>query len=446
MLLPVNYDEALAYIYGFSDYERRKDVAWSPTRFSMERVERFCDLLGRPQHAFPSVHVAGTKGKGSTAAMLHSALVADGLRAGLFISPHLHDFRERIRVGHDLIPPEDLAALTTEVAPYVDRLHAEQPEVGQMTTFEVLTAVAFLHFARRNVPVAVLETGLGGRLDATNVVRPLVAVITSISLDHVNVLGNTIAAIAREKAGIIKDGAVVVSPPQPAEALAVLEEFCRERGAELRLGGRDWRWWEEKEGDGPARLAVAGGFAAYHGLAPGLRGRHQLMNAATAVVALEAMRERGLAVARESVATGLATVRWPGRLEVLRERPTLVVDGAHNGDSARRLREALAEEFRYRHLWLVLGISSDKDVDAILRELVPVADNVVAARSHHPRALPAETLAEHCRGYRATVRTAPDIAAALALVQARANADDLICVTGSLFAAAEAREAFGLSS
>ncbi len=442
----VDYQEALSYILGFSDYERRSDPAWSPTRFSLARVERFCALLGRPQDAFPAVHIAGTKGKGSTAAMIHSALAATGLRVGLFTSPHLHCFRERIRVGAELIAEDDLASCTAAVVPHVERLHAEHSDLGQLTTFEVLSGVALLYFARRRVQAAVLETGLGGRLDATNVVRPLVAVITSISLDHTHVLGNTLEAIAREKAGIVKEEALVISPPQAPEALAPIEAACRAQRADLRLGGRDWRWWEEATANGAARLSVAGWFPTYEGLAPALRGRHQLLNAATAVAALEGLRERGLAVPRECIAAGLAAVRWPGRLEVIHERPTVVVDGAHNDDSARRLREALAEVFTYRRLILVLGISLDKDIAAIVRELVPAADHVVVARSHHPRAAPVDLLLRHCREQGATAAAAADVAAALALALAQATADDLICVTGSLFAVAEAREACGLHS
>ena len=442
----MNYEEALAYIQGFSDYERRTDPAWSPTRFSLERVERFCALLGRPQDAFTSVHVAGTKGKGSTAAMIHNALATAGRRPALFTSPHLHCFRERIRIGQELIAEEELAALTAELVPYVDRLHADYPDLGRLTTFEVLTGLAFLYFARQGVKVAVLETGLGGRLDATNVVRALVSVITSISLDHTQVLGNTLAAIAREKAGIVKSGGLVISPPQAPEALAVLEEVCRAREAELRLGGRDWRWWEEPKADGQTRLAVGGPFTTYHGLEVALRGRHQHLNAATAVAALEALRERGLAVPRLAVEEGLRTVRWPGRLEVLQERPTIVVDGAHNDDSARRLREALAEEFHYRRLILVLGASLDKDISSIIRELAPAADHVVVARSHHPRSAPAEGLLARCRALGVAAEAGGDVAAALALAREQAGADDLICVTGSLFVVAEAREAFGLNT
>ncbi len=442
----VNYQEALSYILSFSDYERRSDPAWSPTRFSLARVERFCALLGRPQDAFPTVHIAGTKGKGSTAAMIHSALAAAGLRAGLFTSPHLHCFRERIRIGAELIAEEDLASFTAAVVPHVERLHAEHPDLGQLTTFEVLTGIALLYFAGRGVQAAVLETGLGGRLDATNVVRPLVAVITSISLDHTHVLGHTLAAIAREKAGIVKAEALVISPPQVPEALAEIEQACAAQRADLRLGGRDWRWWGETAASGGGHLAVAGWFATYEGLAPALRGRHQLLNAATAVAALEGLRERGLAIPRECVAAGLAGVRWPGRLEVVHERPTVVVDGAHNDDSARRLREALAEVFTFRRLFLILGVSLDKDIAAIVRELVPAAAHVVVARSRHPRAAPVELLLRHCRELGVEAAAAPDIAAALSLALAQATAEDLICVTGSLFAVAEAREACGLHS
>ncbi|MHB1006755.1 MAG: bifunctional folylpolyglutamate synthase/dihydrofolate synthase [Chloroflexota bacterium] len=442
----MNYEESLAYILGFSDYERRRDPAWSPTRFSLERVEQFCATLGRPQDAFPSIHIAGTKGKGSTAAMLHGALMAAHLRAGLYTSPHLHDFRERIRIDRHLIPADDLARLTTMLAPLVSAFEAARPEMDKLTTFEVITALAFLYFQEQAVDVAVLEAGLGGRLDATNVVHPLVSIITSISMDHTNVLGDSLGAIAREKAGIVKEGGLVVSPPQPPEALAVLEEVCRERGAALRLGGRDWRWQAEP-GEGRAlRLTVEGPFPTYRHLAPALLGRHQLLNAATAVVAMEALREGGLALPREAVAAGLAQVRWPGRLEILRERPTVVVDGAHNDESARRLREALGELFPHRQLWLILGMSSDKDVAGIVRELAPAAAHVIATRSHHPRSAPAEALAEQCRPYAEVVETAPDVASALATATAQAGPEDLICVTGSLFAMAEAREAYGLTS
>ena len=442
----VNYADALSYILGFSDYERHIGGVWPATRFSLERVQRLCELLGRPQAAYPCVQVAGTKGKGSTAAMIQAALQAGGYRVGLFISPHLHCFRERVRVGDEMIGEDELASLTAEIKPHVDELSAHAGDLGSLTTFEVLTTLALLHFSRRKVDVAVLEAGLGGRLDSTSVVRPAVAVITSISLDHTHVLGDTIAQIAGEKAGIIKEGALVVSAPQRPDAAEVLGRVARERGATLLLGERDWRWWDEPGERGRPLLGVSSHWGTHRGLIVGLLGRHQLINAGTAVVALCALRERGLALDDAAIAAGLRRVVWPGRLEVVGERPTLVVDGAHNDDSARRLREALAEVFRYRRLILVLGTSADKDVAGIIRELAPAAEAVVVTRSRHPRSAPTEQLAGYCRGQVDAVVEAADVPAALARALARATPEDLVCVTGSLFVVAEAREALGLAA
>ena len=442
----VEYSEALSYILGFSDYERHIGGVWPATRFSLERVERLCELLGRPQNAYPCVQVAGTKGKGSTAAMIQAALQAGGYHVGLFTSPHLHCFRERVRVGDDLIAEAELASLVAEIRPSVEALHARTPELGALTTFEVLTALALLYFARRQVDIAVLEAGLGGRLDSTTVVRPAVAVITSISLDHTQVLGDTIAQIAGEKAGIIKDGALVVSAPQRPEAADVLDRVARQYQATLLLGERDWQWWEEPGEPGRPLLGLAGPRGTHHGLAVGLLGRHQLLNAATAVIALDTLRGRGLNLNEEAIAAGLRRVRWPGRLEVVRDRPTLVLDGAHNDDSARRLREALADIFPCRRLILVLGTSSDKDVAGIVRELAPAASAIVVTRSRHPRSAPTAQLQGHCREYTNAVTEADNVPAALAQALARTEPEDLVCVTGSLFVVAEAREALGLAA
>lgn len=442
----VDYKDALAYILSFSDYERSIGGTWPATRFSLARVEILCDLLGRPQDDYPVVQVAGTKGKGSTAAMLQAALGAAGLRAALFTSPHLHNFRERIRLGAAMIPEATLAELVTELRPAIDRLRERAAELGLVTTFEVLTALALLYFSRARADVAVLEVGLGGRLDATSVARPRVAVITAISLDHMHVLGNTVAEIAREKAGIIKEGALVVSSPQVTEAAEVLVAVCRERRANLLLGGRDWQWREDDWLPDRPGLAVRGPYGELAGLRPVLLGRHQLVNAATAVVALQALRGLGGPVVEDAaIAAGLSEVRWPGRLEVVPGRPTIVVDGAHNDDSARRLREALGELFPGRRLFIILGTSADKDLPAIVGELAPAADRVICTRSRHPRSAPSERLARLCREQGATAEEATDVAAALARARQLAQPDDVICATGSLFVVAEAREALGLA-
>ncbi len=328
--MPLSYVEALKYIQGFTDFEVSQDPVQAATRFNLQRLARLCELAGTPQSRFKSLHVAGTKGKGSTAAMLDSILRAAGYRTGLFTSPHLHDFRERIRVNGALIGEQEMADAVARLQPLVDELHRRHPELGRLTTFEMITALAFVHFAERNVDFAVLETGLGGRLDATNVVEPLVAVITSISYDHTQVLGNTLEQIATEKAGIIKPGASVVCAPQEDEALAVVEATCRKRGARLALVGRDWTW----EGANSS-FQVAGPLGAYAPLSIPLLGIHQLVNATTAVAAIDALRWRGIEVAPEYIREGLENVCWPGRLEVLARQPLVVVDGAHNADSAR---------------------------------------------------------------------------------------------------------------
>lgn len=446
MLAGVDYIDALLYINSLADYEKHADPATHRTTFNLVRIGYLCEQLGRPQDTYASVHIAGTKGKGSVAAMIQRAAMAGGLRAGLYTSPHLHTLGERIRVNRHMVSEEEIAALTEEVAAIVERLHAERPEIGRVTTFELLTAMALRYFAQRKVDVAVLETGLGGRLDATNVVMPLVAVITSISLDHTKILGDTLEAIAREKAGIIKEGLAVVSPPQAPEVVPVLADTCRQRGATLYLGGRDWQWEDEPIGDGRFRLSVTSPFGTHRGMPVALLGRHQLTNAAAAVVALEALREKGVPLPTDAIAEGLRTVRWPGRLEVVAKAPTIVLDGAHNEDSARRLREALSGLFPHKRLILILGVSADKDIAAIIRELTPIADQVIVTRSTHPRSATVELLLERCHEQGVAAEAAEDLAAAIALARAQAGPQDLICVTGSLYAVADAREACGLES
>ncbi|MHB1133132.1 MAG: bifunctional folylpolyglutamate synthase/dihydrofolate synthase [Chloroflexota bacterium] len=440
----MEYQEALDYILGLSDYERSIGGSWPATRFSLERVARLCELLGRPQDVYPCVQIAGTKGKGSTAAMIAAALGAAELRVGLFTSPHLHCFRERVRLGEEMIPEGELARLVDEIKPRAEELQALAPELGTLTTFEVLTALALLYFARAHVDVAVLEVGLGGRLDATSVVRPAVAAITSISLDHTHILGDTLGQIAREKAGIIKPGAFVVSSPQATEAAQVLDEVAAAQSAELLLGEREWRWWQEGGRGGAQRLVVTGGLGTFRGPLPALLGRHQLGNAATAVVVLQALRVWGLRLPDEAIATGLATVRWPARFEVAGRRPWVVIDGAHNDDSAWRLREALAEQFPDQRLFLVLGTSADKDLAGIVAALAPAASEVLCTRSRHPRSASVESLLALCQAQGVVARPAADVATALRQALTLAGPEDVVCAAGSLFVAAEAREALGL--
>jgi dihydrofolate synthase/folylpolyglutamate synthase len=441
----MDYREALAYLYSFADYERLTRMPYGPAAMNLPRTERLLARLGDPHQAYPIIHIAGTKGKGSTAALVAAALQAAGYRVGLYTQPHLHTYRERIRINGCLISPTELADLVAAVRPHVEAVHQTAPDLGRLTTYEIGTALALWHFARQRVDIAVLEVGLGGRLDATNVVTPTVAAITLIGYDHTQVLGNTLAAIAGEKAGIIKPGGVVVSAPQPAEALAVIAARCRERRARLVLVGYDTPLAEVLDGGQvpgrPYQVVRLPGLGQQPFPLP-LLGAHQAVNAAVASAILAECHAAGIPVPPSAIRAGFARVAWPARLEILAERPLVVADGAHNLESARALARALTDCCRYRRLFLVLAILADKDIPAIARALVPLAEQTIVTRTAHPRAAAPETiLAALPVGARAA--TAPSVAEALEVARAQAGPDDLICVTGSLSAAAEARTALG---
>jgi dihydrofolate synthase/folylpolyglutamate synthase len=312
---------------------------------------------------------------------------------------------------------------------------------GGVTTFEMLTAMALQHFAERRADFQVLEVGLGGRLDATNTVRqPLVCVITALSLDHTAILGNTIPEIAREKAGIIKPGSLVVTAPQSPEALDVIQEVCQERGAHLVQVGREYAWERESVSLEGQSLWLRDGGGAWRLWIP-LLGRHQLENAATAVAAVEALRRQGVAISQESVEEGLRKVRWPGRLDVLRRRPLVVADGAHNPASMARLREAVQEDLPPRQLTLLFGCSLDKDLEGMVEELVGIQPTlVVATRSRHPRALPPQAIAEAFASRGIAVKEVEPVGEATRFALAQAGRGDLVLATGSLFVAGEVIE------
>lgn len=432
------YNKALAYILSRTDLERRTDMSGARAELGLERMRALLDKTGRPETAYWTVHVAGTKGKGSTSAMLERVLRCAGLRTGLYTSPHLHTFRERIRLNGRCISEADLASLTTYLCPIADAM-PDRP-----STFEIITALALTSFAQRGVDVAVLEVGLGGRLDATNVVTPRVSVITSISFDHMAVLGNTLAAIAAEKAGIIKPGVPVVSSPQHPEALEVIERVCAEQGAPLALVGRDVQVTVTAASRAGSRAIISGPGYEHHIRIP-LMGEHQATNAAVAVAALETLRGQGLSLTDTQIRFGLFTVRWPGRLEIVARNPFIVVDGAHNVDSAQKLRAALDRFFPRQGdkaclpRVLVMGMSADKDVDGIMQALVPGADAIVLTRANHPRAASLERLQAAAAAYTSNIYAAPDVPGALATARELVGDSGVICATGSLFIVADVR-------
>jgi dihydrofolate synthase/folylpolyglutamate synthase len=432
----MDYQAALKYILSFTDFERSPGLAYSAANFDLRRMEALLERLGNPHLKARSIQIAGTKGKGSTAAMIAAVLNAAGYRTGLYTSPHLHTFRERINISGQKISEDEFAALTERLRPEVAVVNLQRLH-GELTTFEILTALTFAYFGDKKVHFQVLEAGLGGRLDATNVANSEVCVITSISFDHVDVLGHTLTQIAGEKAGIIKPGAIVVSAPQQREAADRIEEVCRQKRAKLIAVGKEVTWRKISADINGQSLSIRG-LDSYDITIP-LLGEHQLENAACAVAALEALASRGGPISRQSVVDGLARVQWPGRLEVLRRKPLFLVDGAHNADSARRLKEALKQYFDFERMILIVGLSSDKDMAGILTELAPLAATVIATRSRHPRALRPSLLAQEVKSNN-VVESTESVAEAVERALTLAGPKDLVCATGSLFVVAEARE------
>ena len=440
----MKYRDALNYIYSFTNFEVTPANTYSSKTFDLTRMERLLAALGNPHTKFKSVHVAGTKGKGSTAAMIESILHTAGYSTGLYTSPHLHTFRERIRVDGKIISQDDLVA-------GVEKIKSVVAQIPDVTAFEVMTALAFDHFAARGVEFAVLEVGLGGRLDATNVVTPLVSVLTSISYDHMAILGNTLAQIASEKAGIIKPGIPVVSSPQKDEARVVVEQVAQEKNAPLvqisdfrfqisdltfqitpsasNLGGQTFQLVKLSE---PNLQPVTCNLK--------LLGKHQLSNAATALAAISVLRAHGIAVSDDAMREGIRNVEWHGRFELLARAPYLIVDGAHNADSSRQLVATLHEFFPSARLHFVFGVSGDKDIAAIFRELLPHAASLILTRSHNPRAADPARLAELAAQYSVETLMQSDLGNAIQVGMQRAGQNDVVCVTGSLFVVAEARE------
>jgi dihydrofolate synthase/folylpolyglutamate synthase len=437
------YEQALAYWFNRINYELRGMPA-DLRELKLGRMRALLDRLGRPHEHLRVVHLAGSKGKGSTAAMLAAILQRAGYRTGLFTSPHLIRPDERVQVDGRDITPDELTVLMRTIEPAAAAVEAQ--EGSPPTFFEIITALGFLHFARRRVEVAVVEVGLGGRFDSTNVVTPLVAVITSISLDHVQQLGNTLASIAREKAGILKPGRPAVSGATDPEARAVIEQVAAQQRVPLWQLGRDFDFdyepgWVTAGGVRRPRVRVRTRGYCWPPLELALLGRHQSANAAVAVACVAVLRSAGLHLPDSAVAEGLRVVRWPARLEVVAHQPMVILDCAHNVASAEALVETLETTFPPARRALVFAGSRDKDLAGILARLAPHFEAAfftryrVSQRSADPEELAA--LWRQAGGGQA--RVCPDAAAAHAAARAWAGPDDMVCITGSVFLAGELR-------
>ncbi|MBI4338912.1 MAG: bifunctional folylpolyglutamate synthase/dihydrofolate synthase [Chloroflexi bacterium] len=436
----MNYAQALDRLLSLTDLERVSGHAPHVRRMDLGRIRLLLERLGDPHLSTPTVHITGTKGKGSTAALIASALAAGGYRPGLFTSPHLHTFRERIQYDGAPVSEAEFAALVEEVWPELEAVGREGG-YGSVTTFELLTAMAFLHYHRKGAGFQVVEVGLGGRLDSTNVVRPQVCVFTSISLDHTAILGDTVEEIAGDKAGILKPGCVAVTSPQQPGVMAVLRDAAQSQGAPLIATAEECRCVLHSHDLDGQSFTLATRWGEYKLHIP-LLGAYQLENAATALASLQALNDWGFTLSGVSIAQGFRDVRWPARLEVLSREPLVVADGAHNPYSAGKLREALHQYFGFRRLIYVIGLSADKNIPDIVKELAQGGPTVVVTRSRHPRAASPLSLAEEFAraGVQAVQVESVDAAAAHAL--ALAGPRDMVVATGSLFVAAEARESY----
>jgi dihydrofolate synthase/folylpolyglutamate synthase len=411
----MTYREILAYIYALGRFGMRPGLA---------KIKTLLNSLGNPQDKMAVVHVAGTNGKGSTAAFLSAILAAGGYQAGLYTSPHLINFTERLKIN-------GVEITEAEIVPLASRVIAAAPP--ETTFFELVTAMAYLHFADKGVGLAVMEVGMGGRFDATNAADGILSVITPVALDHCEHLGDTLSAIALEKAGIIKAGRPVVVSQQAAGVLEVLKEAAGQSGSHLYLDGKDYtsRW----DADG---LAYQGLHCCLSGLSPGIGGSYQATNAGLAICAAELLSQAGFPLQVQALRSGIDGACWPGRMEMLPGTPRVLLDGAHNPAGSAALAEAVAEIPRQR-LLLVAGIMGDKDLEGILAPLLSLADSLYAVAPSLPRALPSAELATFCRDRGMPVVDAGSVAEGLALAQQAAGTEDLILVCGSLFTVGEAR-------
>ena len=435
----VDYDAAIRRVMSLPDFERS---AHSPGHavFHLERMALLLERLGNPHLEVPTVHVAGTKGKGSTAAMVTSILTAQGYKTGLYTSPHLHTLVERIRVGLDPIKRDEFSSLVEQTWPAVEWL-GERGDYGPVTFFEMVTALAFLHFKQIGADFQVIEVGLGGRLDATNVATPLVSVITSISLDHTATLGNTLALIAGEKAGIIKHKVPVVVAPQPDEALRVFLEISADRDAPLVQVGKELSWRGRHADMNGQSFEVVGLHQRYDTWTP-LLGEHQLENASTAIAVAETLINNGVSLSSESIIQGLGTVSWPGRLQVLSSDGTqVVVDGAHNPYSMRRLVQEVRRIFKFRRAILIFGATNGHSAREMMAEVADLAPSVFAVRSRHPRSAPFQVITQAAQERELPVLfESEDIGQATRRALDMSRDGDLVLGTGSLYVVAEVIE------
>ena len=427
------YRAALEFLNSRTDYEKMVRVGYNHTNFNLSRMLRILAGLGNPHKKIKTVHIAGTKGKGSTCHMLASMLQNSGYKTGLYTSPHIVELRERIAIDGKLISEAEFTRLMARIAPVVTRLRRDEP-----TFFEILTAAAFLHFANHKVDIAVIETGLGGRLDSTNVLKPEACGIVSISYDHIAQLGNTLEKIAEEKAGIFKPGVPVISSPQVPAVKRVLRKAAERVGCPLRFVGEDIEFsfrFESSRASGPhTRVCMATPTTRFDHLRVPLLGEHQAYNCGVALGIIDALRQSSFEVPEQGAIDGLAKVRIEGRLELIRDMPRTVVDAAHNAASIAALMRAIGQNITYDSMVVIFGCSSDKDIDGMLQQLQLGADKVIFTTADSPRAAdPFELHARFMEKSQKMAQVGPTLEEAYQIACKSVTREDLICITGSIY-------------
>jgi dihydrofolate synthase/folylpolyglutamate synthase len=422
---PNKYQRSLDYLYGLEKFGMI---------FGLTQVERILEAIGNPHREVQAIHIGGTNGKGSTAAMMASILQKEGYRTGLYTSPHLIQFTERIKVNGKEIEKEEVAELTGWMRERIEAAGVTPP----FTFFDFTTAMGLLYFKQKLVDLAVLEVGLGGRLDSTNVVDPLLSVITNIAKDHEEHLGRSLLKIAREKAGIIKKGRPLITAATQPQVLRLFSKACREKEAPFYRVGKEFRYVQSAE----RNFDYEGLHRKLWGLSLKLAGPHQVINATTALGAMEILDGLGYRVSNDAMTEGLMEVEWPGRLEMVCPSPRVVLDGAHNPAGALVLKESLEKEFQYHHLILLIGVMKDKDIKSILHLLAPLADHLILTRPHTDRAAPPALLKKVLARNGRRAEIVEDFEKAIEKGLSMTKEEDLLCITGSLYTVGEARAYF----
>jgi dihydrofolate synthase/folylpolyglutamate synthase len=434
------YDAALKYLYAQTDYEQMLRVRYNRDTFSLDRMRSLLKKLGDPHKNLRCAHIAGTKGKGSTATMLAGMIAACGHKTGLYTSPHLVDIRERIRINGDMITQAALTRYINKVSVVIEAMAGDKP-----TFFEIFTAIAFLHFAEEKVDFAVLETGLGGRLDSTNVVTPQVVGLTSLSMDHMHQLGGTLDLIAAEKAGIFKPNVTAISVPQLGPAKTVLKRIAKQVNAPLLFTGENIEFsvrFESSRDTGPqTRICLSTPHSQFEHLPVPLMGEHQAVNCGLALAMLDHLKSQGMKIDDKAAVAGLAKIHLPGRMEVLRTQPRILADGAHNAASIECLMKAIGQYVPYDSMVVVFGCAADKDIHGMMEQITRGADKVIFTKSNNPRAAEPKDLAdmyEERSGKNAQI--APTLKDAMRIAHSAVSREDIICITGSFYLVGEAKQ------